>query len=294
MILGKSKLSTTIIVNMTRSSLVAALTLALVLTATVLPVSAHFTLTGSREGVAFPSDNRRFWPIAGGGVLRPVLDCLQFPPNSSPRTLQAGSSVRLPFEIGNGARHVGLCQATLINRDTGATTSLGSQPDCVNRQDAMDVQIPATATCTNCVIKVKVVATHLGAAFPEDYDSCLDVSVTGGTGGGSPVPPTVPTPPSAAPVPTRTQGDGGRRQDDAPAAPARPTSTAPVATPPTPTAAPLQPGAGTGKCTLGDMRCAGLAEFEQCDPAQRFVKLRVPAGTVCKTAADGTMFFGLA
>ncbi|ORZ40262.1 hypothetical protein BCR44DRAFT_1171517 [Catenaria anguillulae PL171] len=52
---------------MTCSSLVATLTFVLALTAAVLPVSAHFTLTGSREGIAFPSDNRRFWPIAGGG-----------------------------------------------------------------------------------------------------------------------------------------------------------------------------------------------------------------------------------
>ncbi|ORZ33806.1 hypothetical protein BCR44DRAFT_1514496 [Catenaria anguillulae PL171] len=127
-------------------------------------VNAHFTLQSpvpSREKVAFPNDNRRFFPI-GPAKLVPAL--------AAGRAMQAGSTVTLGFEIGNGARHVGPCTAELINLSTGASQSIGSEADCVNKRDAMTVKLP-TQTCTNCVIKVKVTATHLGANNPEFYDS---------------------------------------------------------------------------------------------------------------------------
>ena len=153
---------------------IAALTLALC----PLRAAAHFTLIGSREKLAFPDNNMRFFPIG----MRTQSDCLNYPAGTSPMPIQAGAKVTLPFEIGNNARHVGPCTAQLVDITSGATTDLGGEMDCVNkcalfyhvvfmygeltslrayRYDAMHVSVPPTATCgASCVVKIKVTATH--------------------------------------------------------------------------------------------------------------------------------------
>lgn len=135
--------------------------------------SAHFTLHGSREQAAI-NHNERFWPIRGGNTLRQIKDCLQFPP-TSPRQLTPGSTVRLPFEIGGGASHVGMCTAELINPVTGHTVQIGTENNCVSRNQAMTITLPNCVHCSRCVVKVKVHATHIPTA-PENYDSCVDVT----------------------------------------------------------------------------------------------------------------------
>jgi hypothetical protein len=209
--------------------------------------SAHFTLMSpapSREKQAYPSSNERFWPITGGGQLRPKLDCLQYP-RGQVATAQPGQSLRLGFEIGNHASHVGLCTASLIDLGSGAVTDLGSESDCVSKQQAMDVKLP-TKTCANCV------ATHLGAQSPEGYDSCVDVNIGGGSGGagagagadagaGAGTDKSqVDSSPSAAPTPTT-----GAEADEPETEPAGPTIL-PVAAPttaPVPPAVPATPAA---------------------------------------------------
>lgn len=167
----------------------------------VAAVNAHFTLHGSREQAMY-SHNERFWPIRGGNTLRGIKDCLQMPP-TTPRSMTPGSSVTLPFEIGGGAAHVGLCTAELVDSATGQATPIGQENNCVSRNQAMTVQIPSSVPCSNCVIKVRVHATHVPTT-PEDYDSCLDV--TFGQGSTQPIPTPVPEIPSPkTPVPPTQQ-----------------------------------------------------------------------------------------
>ncbi|ORZ31492.1 hypothetical protein BCR44DRAFT_1442149 [Catenaria anguillulae PL171] len=193
--------------------------------------------------------------------------------------MQAGSSVTLGFEIGNGARHVGPCTAQLVDLSTGRTQDIGSEADCVNKRDAMTVKLPSQ-TCTNCVIKVKVTATHLGASNPEFYDSCMDVNISGGSGGGN------------------GGGNGGGGSNPAPAPPTAPTPTQqPPANPgrqarPTPTnAAPQRPGRdqldgsngdANGPCQVGQMKCGpGGNSILMCDPSNKFVSIPTAGGTKC-------------
>jgi len=50
----------------------------------------------------------------------------------------------------------------------------------VNRLEAMTISLPPSKTCDDCVIVVKVAATHISASNPEFFDSCMDVRVIGG------------------------------------------------------------------------------------------------------------------
>ncbi|KAI9183906.1 hypothetical protein H9P43_002974 [Blastocladiella emersonii ATCC 22665] len=264
--------------------------LALILAALSPTADAHFTLqspVASREKQEYPNDNRRYWPIAGGSTLRPVLDCLKLP-RRQVATLAAGSTQVFGFEIGNNARHVGPCTAQLINLKTGATQDIGKEENCVNRRDAMTVKLPST-TCDECVVKIKVTATHLGANFPEFYDSCVDVKLTGGSG-------TAPGPNPPAPVPTDV--DPAPSPSPSPRPNPRPRPPRPTATrnpgkgqqDPTPTSAPIpQPpsngGNGdNGSCSAanhGQMVCgAGGKTIRQC-VFDKWVDIPVAAGTKC-------------
>jgi hypothetical protein len=183
----------------------------------LLMVRGHFTMVGSREAMTY-QDNRRFWPIGPSNLptLRPLTDCLLYKPTPL-KALSAGSSVRFPFEIGNGARHVGQCTADLYNGDgTMRLPNFATQQDCIHQFDAMDLVIPSV-NCPSCVIKIKVTAVHLGPEKPEFYDSCIDVAISGGGKETSPVSPTPqptgnpqvppPEPPTGTipgPLPTQT------------------------------------------------------------------------------------------
>ncbi|KAL7749129.1 hypothetical protein RI367_005534 [Sorochytrium milnesiophthora] len=152
---------------------------------------AHFTIDGpapSREKQVYGDDDTRFWPIQGGDTLRPQSDCLSYP-RGQVASLTAGESLRVHFEIGNSARHIGLCTAWLIDLSTGGTVGSWEEPDCVARSDAMHLTLPSQS-CHNCVVKIKVAAVHLGPDNPEYYDSCMDVDIADGSadGGSKPGP----------------------------------------------------------------------------------------------------------
>lgn len=251
------------------------LALAIVIAALVpAPARAHFTLNGSRDQAAWPSDNRRFFPIQSGGALRPILDCLQIAKGAK-QTIAAGSTQTFSFEIGNHAKHVGPCTAALVDPATGQSTFLGSQADCVNKFEAMTVTIPPTATCTDCVVKINVMATHLGVANAEYYDSCIDVDVSGGSGGSSGPHAQVDTP-AATP-------------SSAPAAPAAPAPTTAPAAPEAP-AYPDAPAAGSCS-TPGAFSCAGANSFQVCSVTREPIAFTVPAGYAC--TAGGPAGFSL-
>ena len=166
----------------------------------------HFALSGSREMATY-SDNVHFWPIAGppGTSLRPDGDCMNL--KSVPvKTLQPGA-LSFPFIIGNNAAHIGLCSAYL--EENGKETHLNDQQDCVSQFNAMTVNIPSVQ-CTNCVLKIKVAADHLGPSLIEHYDSCIDINITGASSPAA-LPSTSPatiSPVISAAVPLTPHGDG--------------------------------------------------------------------------------------
>ncbi|KAI9142554.1 hypothetical protein BKA69DRAFT_1066960 [Paraphysoderma sedebokerense] len=145
--------------------------------------SAHFTLFNSRESLIKSPANARFWPVGGAGEHRPgPNDCLALSPNS-PRSVSAGSTLALNFEIGNSAAHVGPCKGGLYDRQTKTLVNdLGTIENCVSSGAVFNAKIPSNPGCSECVIKVEVKAMH-NPSTPEFYDSCVDVNIGGGAGG---------------------------------------------------------------------------------------------------------------
>ena len=135
---------------------------------------AHFTLTGSREQGVWPSDNTRFWPISGGDVLRPEPDCLNL---ASREVVEVSGQHTFTYEIGDGASHVGLCEAFIVKE--GIETKLEEKMNCVADQQAMTVDL-SNESCDACVVKIKVAASHMGPDTLEHYDSCVDVKIGNG------------------------------------------------------------------------------------------------------------------
>ncbi|KAJ1505502.1 hypothetical protein HMI54_000773 [Coelomomyces lativittatus] len=145
-------------------------------------IDCHFTIltpVRSRELQALPFSNEHFYPIEGGNTLRTVKNCLSFPKGEVANG-QAGQTLTLKYLIGNGASHVGMCTAELYNSDTSQKIQdIGSLNNCMSKYQAMQVKLPDQA-CPHCVIRVKVIATHIPWA-PETYDSCMDISISGST-----------------------------------------------------------------------------------------------------------------
>eukprot|EP00835_Amoeboradix_gromovi_P000837 NODE_31_length_32452_cov_0.352672.p17 type:complete len:239 gc:universal NODE_31_length_32452_cov_0.352672:32087-31371(-) len=137
-------------------------------------ICSHFTMVGSREEAKWPYSNERFWPVGGGATLRSVLDCNDLPA-VAPKSIRPGVNV-FPFEIGNHASHVGLCSAYL--REGGKDIALNQESNCISTNQAMSVDIP-NVKCDHCVLIIKVAAAHLGPQAIEDYQSCLDVNISG-------------------------------------------------------------------------------------------------------------------
>ena len=135
-------------------------------------VYTHFTMIGSREQATW-TGNQKFWPVDGGATLRPVNDCMQLQA-VAPKAVQPGSNT-FPYEIGNGASHIGLCSAFL--EEAGKETPLNTELDCISNKQAMTVDIP-NVNCDRCTLKIKVAANHQVTTI-ENYDSCLDISVSG-------------------------------------------------------------------------------------------------------------------
>eukprot|EP00835_Amoeboradix_gromovi_P000296 NODE_10_length_47437_cov_0.363429.p14 type:complete len:295 gc:universal NODE_10_length_47437_cov_0.363429:19904-20788(+) len=138
-------------------------------------VAAHFTLIGSREQAKWPASNERFWPINGGATLRSVDDCLKLP--ASKPTVVPSGPYTIHWEIGNGAHHVGMCEAYLIDTKSGASEKIGEEDNCVSTKQALTVDL-SKHSCTSCVIKATVAADHLVTSI-ENYDSCMDVTFDG-------------------------------------------------------------------------------------------------------------------
>lgn len=132
----------------------------------------HFTLQGSREQQALKTDER-FWPILGGNTLRGIKDCILFPIT---KITQISGVKTLPFEIGAGASHVGMCTAEILDLKGNLVQTLNSQLNCVSGPKAMTVNLPMME-CSHCILKVKVTATHRGPGLEEYFDSCLDVEI---------------------------------------------------------------------------------------------------------------------
>jgi len=193
----------------------------------ILPASAHFCLFNSREMADLKGD-QVFWPIRGSNSDRPNnSNCLELAPAKA-LSGQLGSTIPLSWNVGNHAAHVGVCVGSIYDRKTNQQVAdLGSQKDCVP-SGAFQAKIPTSVSCSECVIKLIVTATHIPTR-PEDYDSCVDIDIAGGGGGGSPAAPnpaTTPTTPttttvattttttSASPDPEASAGDIGKVKPD--------------------------------------------------------------------------------
>ena len=137
-------------------------------------VFAHFTLSGSREQAAYPGSNVRFWPISGGDIARPSKNCLDLP-EVDPIDISGVYSAT--FEIGEGAAHIGLCKAFLINKRTGEQKEVAVQDNCVSTGSKLDIDL-SHEVCVSCVLRITVAADHLVTSI-EEYDSCVDVHVHG-------------------------------------------------------------------------------------------------------------------
>ncbi|KAI9179462.1 hypothetical protein H9P43_004785 [Blastocladiella emersonii ATCC 22665] len=145
--------------------------------------SAHFTLTGSREQSMWQS-NLKYYPIAGSPNARPITDCLQVP-SKTPIPVTPGSTRTEAYDVGNHATHVGVCKGAIIDAKTGSTVAtLPDVLNCVANSQAYSWTVP-NINCPACVLKVSVTAVHLGPDHAENYDSCLDISIAGGSGSGS-------------------------------------------------------------------------------------------------------------
>eukprot|EP00834_Sanchytrium_tribonematis_P001927 NODE_51_length_31136_cov_0.357670.p15 type:complete len:246 gc:universal NODE_51_length_31136_cov_0.357670:24534-23797(-) len=188
-------------------------------------VVAHFTLIGSREQAKYGmSNNERFWPIGGGSTLRDVKDCLQLPA-TKPTAVPSGPYT-IHWEIGNGAHHVGMCKAFLIDTKTGSSELVGQEDDCVSTKQALTVDL-SKHSCTSCVIKATVDADHLGENIIEYYDSCLDVTFDGS---------------ASAPADTATAStDITPTSDTSAPGPVSPPQSAPAAPPVSPPTTPSAP-----------------------------------------------------
>lgn len=138
-------------------------------------VLAHFTLSGSREQSAYAGSDERFWPIAGGNTLRSTTNCLDLPAIDP---VDVSGTYTARFEIGNGASHIGLCKAFLVNPETGASEEVAEEDNCVSISASLDVDLSGKS-CSGCVLRITVAADHMVTTI-EDYDSCIDVNVGGG------------------------------------------------------------------------------------------------------------------
>ena len=135
----------------------------------------------------------RGWPIAGVPPRLTRRACLDIPVNKQFTEVHPGP-LQLKFLFGDGANHVGLCQAFLVDPTHPAQkVKIGEMMDCArsdhpgpgrkgeNIPGHMQVTIPPTVPCdpAHCVLQWVWVATHISITRPEYYDDCVDLTIAG-------------------------------------------------------------------------------------------------------------------
>ena len=134
------------------------------------------------------------WPIAGAPPRYTRTDCLNLPVNKRFTVVQPGP-LKLRFVFPDGANHVGLCQAFLLDPEHPAQkVQIGEMMDCARSDHPgpglkgdpdipghMTVTIPAEVPCdpAHCVLQWVWIATHRSITRPELYNNCADLSITG-------------------------------------------------------------------------------------------------------------------
>ncbi len=182
----------------------------------------------------------RGWPIAGVPPRLTRSACLDIPVNKQFTEVRPGP-LRLQFLFGDGANHVGLCQAFLLDpKNPVQKVKIGERMDCARSDHPgpgrkgqtiaghMMVTIPTTVPCDSphCVLQWVWTATHMSITRPEYYDDCVDLKIIGvhhttvtaasptgpqrreGQGPGAPL---LPAPPVAGP-PMLATGEDAVRQ----------------------------------------------------------------------------------
>jgi hypothetical protein len=96
--------------------------------------------------------------------------------------------------FGDGANHVGLCQAFLLDpTHPDQKVKIGEMMDCARSDHPgpgrkgediaghMTVTIPPTVPCdpAHCVLQWEWIATHISITRPEYYDDCVDLTIIG-------------------------------------------------------------------------------------------------------------------
>lgn len=136
----------------------------------------------------------RGWPIAGAPLRYTRADCLDLPVNKHFTIVQPGP-LKLKFVFTDGANHVGLCQAFLLDPEHPAQkVQIGEMMDCArsdhpgpgHKKDPdipghMMVTIPSAVPCdpAHCVLQWMWIATHRSITRPEYYDNCADLTIIG-------------------------------------------------------------------------------------------------------------------
>lgn len=128
-------------------------------------------------------------------------DCLGFTQDTNLKTLAAGSS-KIIMRANDGANHVGVCTAYLVDPNNSAKKLVvGQTKDCMrslqaHAGDIGDAPIPAEMAITiptdaskmpcssdHCVLQFVWEASHVTPT--EFYNNCADVKITGTSGGGN-------------------------------------------------------------------------------------------------------------
>jgi Flp pilus assembly protein TadD len=170
------------------------LVLGFVLSLGIRTVEGHGFMTEPRPRAAdHLKGDIRGWPIAGAPPRLTRRACLEIPVNKQFTEIHPGP-LQLKFLFGDGANHVGLCQAFLLNPDHPARKlKIGEMMDCARSEHPgpgrkgediaghMTVTIPSTVPCdpAHCVLQWEWIATHRSVARPEYYDDCADLRITG-------------------------------------------------------------------------------------------------------------------
>jgi Flp pilus assembly protein TadD len=134
------------------------------------------------------------WPISGAPPRYTRVDCLDLPANKQLTVVQPGP-LKLGFVFPDGANHVGLCQAFLLDPEHPAQKlEIGEMMDCARsdhpgpgqKKDPdipghMMVTIPSAVPCdpAHCVLQWVWIATHRSITRPEYYNECADLRIAG-------------------------------------------------------------------------------------------------------------------
>jgi Tetratricopeptide repeat len=159
-----------------------------------IAVEGHGFMTEPRPRAwDYMTGDIRGWPIAGAPPRLTRSACLDIPINKQFTEVHPGP-LQLKLQFNDGANHVGLCQAFLVDPTHPAQkVKIGERMDCArsdhpgpgrkgeNIPGHMTVTIPTTVPCdpAHCVLQWVWIATHISITRPEYYDDCVDLTITG-------------------------------------------------------------------------------------------------------------------